>query len=89
MCAIHRWTLSFSLSIIEELVAALLVIRSALVLAKRGQANTVSNGILALLVRNSEPFTVSKHVVHFFQSEPLGLGDKEHDEKAAEEGENL
>jgi hypothetical protein len=88
MCAIYRWTLSFSL-IVVELMTALFDIGPTLLLAKRGQANPVGNGVLALLISNSKTFAVSKYVVHFFQSEALGLGYKEHDKKAAEEGECL
>lgn len=88
MCAIHRWSLSFSL-IVEELVTALFVVRSALALAKGRQTNTVRDGVLALLIRNSKTVTVSKYIVHFFQSESLGLGYEKHDKEAAEEGEGL
>ena len=70
-------------------MTALFDVRPVLALAKRGQANTISNSVLALLVGSSKTITVSKHVVHFFQSEALGFGYEEQDEKAAGEGESL
>lgn len=70
-------------------MAALFDVASMLAAAIRCQTDAVGNCVLALLVRNTETFTISKHVVHFFQSEALGLGDEDHDEKGANEGESL
>lgn len=70
-------------------MTALFGVGRVLATAIRGQTDAVRNGALALLVRNAEAFTISKHVIHFFQSEALSLGNEEHDEKGAEEGESL
>ena len=71
------------------MLTALFAVGPVLAGVVRSQPNAVGNGVLALLVCNAETFAVSKHVIHFFQCESLGLGYEEHDEKGTDKGEGL